>query len=198
MILGVCGKYCSGKNTVARFFEERGFLHLDADRLAHQALEEVRDEAVGLFGPGILKPAPDAPAGRVDRRALAGIVFRDRAALGRLEALIHPRVIVMMEKAMRENPGRDILLNAPLLFESGLDAGCDRVILVSAPAALRFLRALERDKAGPAAAAARIWAQRGLKTQSSSGNADIIRVKNGGSSAGLRRRLAEVIVELRV
>jgi len=87
VVLGICGKYCSGKSEAARILGEAGWRVLDADGLGHEALEERKAEVVAAFGEEILRPD-----GGVDRPKLAGIVFKNSAKLKTLEAVVHPRV----------------------------------------------------------------------------------------------------------
>lgn len=87
---GLTGGIASGKTTVAAMLREMGFPVLDADRLAHRLIDPGQpayQEVVRAFGKEILKPG-----GRVDRKKLGAIVFSDRAALQRLNAIVHPRV----------------------------------------------------------------------------------------------------------
>ena len=93
MIIGLIGRIGAGKSTVARRFAQHGATVVDADRHAHEVLEDpqVIAEVAGRFGPGVLNSL-----GRIDRAALAGIVFgttpdHDTARAG-LEAIVHPRV----------------------------------------------------------------------------------------------------------
>ena len=80
---------------MARLLADRGAAVIDADAVGHELLEEpaIRDRVVERFGPGVLEAA--GGAGRISRRALGAIVFRDPAALRDLEAILHP--------AMRED-----------------------------------------------------------------------------------------------
>lgn len=140
-ILGLTGAPGSGKSTVAKLFAELGCGIIDADRLAHQALDQpgVKQQLVEQWGEDIL-----ASDGGVDRPALGKRVFGDPEALKRLEAIIHPRVHAARAEA-RERLLADpsilaIVEDCPLLLEAGLASSCDRVIFVDCPHAIRLER----------------------------------------------------------
>jgi len=181
-VWGLAGKYCAGKNRAGRFLEEEGCILVDADRLGHQVLEENRQELVRRFGPSALDEQ-----GRVDRRALGALAFRDPAMLKELESLVHPPVIARIGEVIRENPGRIVVINAALLFSSRLHLRCSRVLWVTAPLAVRFFRGLRRDRMSPVKVFRRIWVQRKLSPQPWRKDVDIYTIPNPGNEEILRR-----------
>lgn len=142
-IIGLAGGIGSGKSTIARAMAQEGGFVIDADALAREALTRpaVRDELVAWWGDGILDDQ-----GCVDRSRIARIVFDPRNAgeRERLEALVHPIIAAERERliaAAEADPGaRFIVLDAPLLFEVGLNRSCDRVVFVEADRATRLER----------------------------------------------------------
>jgi len=85
--------------------------------------------------------------GKVDRVKLAAMVLDDNAALARLEAIVHPLVFASREKFLAEAKARGVpvvVLDVPLLFETGADCHCDAVVVVSAPPEVQRQRAFER------------------------------------------------------
>jgi dephospho-CoA kinase len=156
-VIGLAGGIGSGKSEVARILESLGCAVLDSDSQARALLDDpdIRDELVRWWGEGILHDQPD-PSGarRVNRAAVARIVFDDPAERARLESLIHPRLKAMRrdriarlrEQSPVESRPRAIVIDAPLLFEAGVDAECDAVIFVDAPYAQRLARV--RDARG--------------------------------------------------
>ncbi len=140
-VVGLAGGIGAGKSEVARILESMGAAIIDSDAINRQELErpEVRETLVRWWGPQILRPD-----GSVDRGRVADIVFADRAEKSRLEALMHPRIAIRREELMtayrREGSVRLILLNAPLLFEAGLDGLCDAILFVDAPTEIRAAR----------------------------------------------------------
>ncbi|MDR3199826.1 MAG: dephospho-CoA kinase [Spirochaetales bacterium] len=185
MVIGLAGKYCSGKSEAARILGETGFRVIDVDALGHEALDERRDEVAAAFGERIL-----APDGRVDRRKLGGVVFADSAKLKTLEAIVHPRVREKITSLL-EASGEPSVIHAALLFSGGLDKLCDHIIIITAPLLDRINRGLARDSLGIMAVFRRIWKQRSLIPQSSYLPADTIIVRNSGT----RKELREAVLE---
>jgi len=145
-IIGILGGIGSGKSTVAGEFGKLGCAVVDADKIAHNLLDEggVRERIVGLFGGGILDSA-----GKIDRRELARVVFGDVDKLSLLTGLIHPLVLEQVEGLIEQYNSEDairaIVLDMPLLVEVGWDKRCDRVVFVECE---RPLRAERAKKAG--------------------------------------------------
>jgi len=140
LVIGLVGGIGAGKSAVANEFETLGAVVIDSDKEARAALlgPEVRDELVGWWGPEILNSA-----GSVDRKKIADIVFQDDGARARLEGLIHPmlkRMRLEIVKKARGLPSRLVVVDAPLLFEAGVDEECDFVVFVDAPYEQRLER----------------------------------------------------------
>ncbi len=142
-VIGITGGIASGKSTLARMLARRGMLHVDADKLVHQLLATHKPmiDAIGRVFPGTVQ------GGQVDRQALGAALADDPAKLHRLEQLLHPAVRLAEERAIRQatrQRRRAVLLDVPLLFETGTDHLCDAVIVAYAPLVLRRRRALAR------------------------------------------------------
>jgi len=147
-IIGILGGIGSGKSTVAAEFAKLGCKVIDADKIAHELLDEpaVKAKIVGLFGRAILDSA-----GKIDREKLAEVVFADADKLSSLNRIIHPLVLQradeLIEKyqaevgAVREPPVQAIILDMPLLVEVGWDKRCDKLIFVDCEEKLRLNRA---------------------------------------------------------
>jgi dephospho-CoA kinase len=192
MLLGLTGGYCAGKNAVAGILEERGWTCIDVDALGHEAVELARDEIVRRFGPGVL-----GPDGRVDRRALARIVFSDLSALADQEAMVHPIAIRLLDEriaaaeAEAASAGKEarICVNAALLHRSPQAARCDAIIEVRAPFALRLLRGMRRDGTGALAVLRRITRQSGfraaLRAAARAAGLRVLVLRNAGGRASL-------------
>ncbi len=143
-VLGVAGGVGAGKTAVARAFERLGCWVSDSDREAKEALDlpEVRERLIEWWGEGVV----DGPTGKVDRKRVAEIVFGDEAERRRLEGLTHPivhgRRRSLIRRAREEGvPG--VVVDAPLLFEAGVDAECDAVVFVEASWGTRARRVAE-------------------------------------------------------
>ena len=143
LIVGLTGSIGMGKSATAAVFRRLGIPVHDADAAVHDLLDKGGGavEAVGRSFPGVVSQ------GRVDRRQLGERVFGDRAALGRLEAILHPMVRRRQERFLRHaamQRRRVVVLDVPLLFETGGEVNCDIVVVVSAPAFLQAERVLRR------------------------------------------------------
>lgn len=139
-VIGLAGGIGSGKSTVARMLGELGCVVSDSDGEARAALqrEAVRSRVLERWGAGVL-----AGDGTVDRGAVARIVFGDPAERAWLESVIHP-LLKATREALRAEAERDgatgFVIDAPLLFEAGLDGECDGVIFVDCPLEERVRR----------------------------------------------------------
>jgi dephospho-CoA kinase len=147
--IGIVGGVASGKSLVSQQLAELGAGVLDADRAGHEVLasdSEVRAAVVEHWGPTIL-----ANDGSVDRSAIAARVFADSASAAAdrkyLEALLHPRIGILLEEQRREfaTAGRPaVVLDAPLLLEAGWGPLCDLILFVDSPREVRLARAKTR------------------------------------------------------
>lgn len=130
LVVGLTGCFGSGKSTVAKLFCENGSAIVDADRLAHEALEPGSPvfQAVKHEFPDTLVPGANA----VNRAKLGAVVFRDTQKRRKLEAMIHPYVFRRMSEEILRAKAPIVILEVPLLFETGYDAQCDKTIFVEA------------------------------------------------------------------
>ena len=128
MIIGVTGNMGCGKTTVALVFKKLGAEVIDADKLAHEALSfkgPSYKKIINVFGEEILDKSKN-----IDRRKLSGIVFEDRKLLLKLNRIIHPEVIKQIKKRIAGSKKEVVVLDVPLLIESGLHKIVDRVVVV--------------------------------------------------------------------
>lgn len=141
MILGLTGSIGMGKSTVAAMFADEGVPVFDADAAVHRlqgaegrlvaAIEREFAGTTGIAG--------------VNRTALAELVLADPARLARLEAIVHPAVAQERAAFVAASAGAPlVVLDIPLLFETGGEARVDKVAVVSALAAVQRARVLAR------------------------------------------------------
>lgn len=138
-VIGIAGGVGAGKSAVAAALADLGCLVVNSDDLARQALEdpEIRRTLRDWWGEAIFDEH-----GRIHRRAVADIVFTDPLERARLESLTHPW-IERKRKARFAAAGPEVpalVIDAPLLFEAGLDRICDAVLFVDTPRSTRLER----------------------------------------------------------
>ena len=154
--IGLAGGSGSGKSAAAQILHEMGAEILDADALilAMQAPGEAGYRVIEeSFGPAYF-----LPDGQIDRKMLGELIFSNEAQRQRLNGLLWPLVLERVQEKMMHAKGV-LVMDAPLLFESGMDALCEEIWLVDAPEALRLKRIMQRDGLDEAAARARMQAQ---------------------------------------
>jgi dephospho-CoA kinase len=140
-VLCLTGSLGMGKSRTASFFAEEGIPVHDADAAVHALY-------AGEAAPLIESAFPGTTSdGKVDRSKLAAQVVGDAAALARLETIVHPLVAKARDTFIAQAHARGatvILLDVPLLFETGGERHCDVVVVVSAPPDIQRRRAFER------------------------------------------------------
>jgi dephospho-CoA kinase len=140
-ILGLTGSLGMGKSATAKMFAEEGVPVHDADAAVHQLYESEATPLIEAAFPGI------TAGGKVNRDKLAQRVLGDTAAIKKLEAIVHPLVRKAEERFLTEAERKGatvVVLDIPLLFETGADKRCDAVVVVSAPRDVQRGRAFER------------------------------------------------------
>ena len=150
LVIGLTGSAAMGKSTVAAMFAEAGVAVFDADRTVHSLYRSEAAPPIEAAFPGTVVD------GVVDRARLAARIAADKAALVKLEAIVHP-LVRAREAAFRASANaagrRTILLDVPLLFETGGEGRVDVVVVVSAPEAVQRRRLLARPGMNEAALA---------------------------------------------
>lgn len=146
MVIGLTGAIGSGKSTVSRLFSEAGFAIVDCDAIS-RGLDKSRKYINAVreaFGDGVI----DMTGGeaKIDRKALAEIVFSSPEAKKKLEDIAHPMILdtVYRTVAAAREQKKDVVIDAPLLFEAGLDKICDVTVGVVTDEKIRFERAMKR------------------------------------------------------
>ena len=197
MMLGLTGGYCAGKNAVAAILEKKGWTCIDVDKLGHEAIDMAADAIRERFGAAIM-----GRDGRIDRRALARIIFSDPAALADQEAIVHPiavrlmeeRIAAAVEAARASGIEPRVCVNAALLHRAAIIPSCDAIIEVRASLLVRVARGMKRDRAGLLATLRRISRQRffraALRSAARQAGRPIIVLRNGGGRDALERAVA--------
>jgi len=189
MNIGLTGGIACGKSTVSAMLVRRGAALVDADRIAREVVEPgspVLSRVALRFGQAVL-----LPDGALDRKALGRLVFGDEAARKDLEALLHPPIRALMRERMeafeREQPRRLVVVDVPLLYESGLAAMFEEVLLVYAPREVQLARLIGRDGLDATEAAKRLEAQ--LPIEAKRALADCV-IDNSGTLEETERQVA--------
>ena len=148
IVLGLTGSIAMGKSTAAAMFRRLGVPVYDADRAVHRLMDHggLALPIVEAAFPGVVE------RGAVDRRALGARVFGDAEALGGLERILHPLVARERRKFLGRARRRRqplVVLDIPLLFETGGERLCDLVAVVSAPPSVQLARLRRRPGMTP-------------------------------------------------
>lgn len=140
--IGLTGGIGSGKTTVANIFKVLGIPVFDADSVAKDLMEndqDLRKQLIVHFGPLVFD------GGNLNRKWLAGIVFKDPYQLDLLNAMVHPMTLKSAENWFVGQQAPYGIKEAALLFEAGAGAGLDFIIGVFAPQHIRIQRVMQRD-----------------------------------------------------
>ena len=184
VVIGIAGKSCAGKDTVANILGRHGYSLIDVDHIGATALEKRRDLVLTRFGSAILNRN-----GEIDRAFLARHVFSNPNERRALEAIVHPLMISIVEQEVAKNSGHRIAINAALLFYMRLHRFCDRVLWITALLPLRIQRAMTRDRLPIGQIIRRISSQRHLAPQPWAKKVDIDTVYNNGGTKYLEPQL---------
>jgi dephospho-CoA kinase len=128
IILGLTGSFGSGKSSVAAILKSYGAKIIDADKISHGLIKpggKIYKKIINTFGPGILGKDK-----RIDRAKLAKVVFNDKELLKSLNTIMHPEIIRIIKEKLKITASRVIVLDAPLLIESGLTKLVDKTVVV--------------------------------------------------------------------
>lgn len=195
-VIGLVGTTGSGKGAVSEFFKEFGFAVIDTDAVYHEMTRgpsPCLDELRLAFGEEIIR-ADDA----LDRARLSGIVFasgsEEKRAL--LNKIAHKHVLDEVRRTVSELEKKDtplVIVDAPLLFESGFDKECDSILCVSAGKDVRVERIIRRDGITKERALMRIAAQ---KDDSELERLSDFVIENNGDLTTLKAQVSDFISKI--
>ena len=157
MIIGLTGGSGVGKSCASEVFEAEGFLIIDFDKISRDvtsAGSECLAELTQFFGDRILNADQS-----LNRRLLGEIVFSDKEKLSALNRITHKHILKKSDEITNANKDKNIIFDAPLLFEAGLEKKCDYVVSVLADIQNRIERICSRDSISEDIARNRIRSQ---------------------------------------
>lgn len=157
LVIGLTGPTGAGKGAVGRLLAAHGAFIIDTDRIAREVVEAGSPTLTALaeaFGQDILRPD-----GSLDRAALAAKAFQNKETQATLNAITHPAIIARSRALLAACEAPMAVIDAPLLFEAGMETLCDTTLAVLAPAAVRKARIMARDGIDSTRADARMRVQ---------------------------------------
>jgi len=161
LVAGLTGSIATGKSTVSGILKELGAFIVDADRAAHEIVlpgTKAFNEIVRIFGKQILQKS-----GEIDRERLGRIIFNDSAMRSILEEVVHPEVMRSMDEQIcsikSDFPDAVVILDVPLLIETGMHKGVSEVIVVYCPEDMQIKRIKIKDNISKKKALAKVRAQ---------------------------------------
>lgn len=188
MLLGLTGGIASGKSTVSAILKELGAVIIDADKIAHQSMKygtRAWEMIVETFGQYIQNDD-----GSINRRRLAGLVFNDQQKRKELESITHPIIISEIKNIVNSFADNEVIvIDAPLLFEVGLDELVDCVWVIYTSRDIQLERLKKRDSLTTDEAESRIEAQLPLKEKCQM--ADFV-IDNNGSIRELKQKIIKL------
>lgn len=156
-IIGLTGGIGSGKSTVANYIASKGVPVYIADEEAKKLMnsKQLLTKIQAIFEENIM-----TDSGNLDRKKIAEIVFNAPEKLTELNKIVHPAVKIHFDNWVKKHKNTPFIIKeAAILFETGGNLTCDKVILVTAPEELRIERAMKRDKVDRASVMKRIQNQ---------------------------------------
>ena len=195
LILAVTGSMAAGKNFISSLLEKRGFLAIDADKCVHQAIEEAKNQILEAFSQ-IAKEKNiqiQNSDGTINRKNLGIILFSDEKLLRKQESIVHPKVNEIFNRFIDENPEKNIVLNATVLYKTPVINKCDAIIFVKAPIITRFFRAKRRDNLPSKEIFKRFASQFKIFAKYKFLKTDIYSIWNIGKSNKLEKKLDKIL-----
>lgn len=194
-VIGLCGGSGSGKSTVSTYFAAYNILPINTDEIYHALTVEKTPcvcELESAFGAKVVNSD-----GSLNRKALSAVVFSDKAKLDLLNKITHAYVLREVRRIIAratEDNYFAVLVDAPLLFESGFDSECDAVVAVVADEEIKLSRIVERDGITEDAAKKRLASQ--LSDEYLRQRADYVIVNN--SSCALSAAVGDIINKIKI
>lgn len=191
LVIGLTGGIASGKSTISSILKAVGWPVIDADLIARQIVmpgSKGLEQIVNRFGPQMLNSD-----GTLDRKKLGKMVFDDPKKLSDLDKIEHPLIQEAIDSQLDEFKKQHlpvVVLDVPLLFETGMDEECDLTVLAVVDQATQLKRLMKRDQISKMDAVKKISSQMSLKEKMQ--RADVI-IDNNGTLEQTRSQVAELV-----
>ncbi|MDF7669563.1 dephospho-CoA kinase [Lactobacillus sp. ESL0703] len=195
LVLGLTGGIASGKSTADAFFKKQQLPIIDSDLIAHDILnvgEAGYHQVVQQFGRNFLNPDQT-----INRHQLGEVVFSDPKQLSILNKITHPLIFQIIQTKITQNKQAGeqlVILDAPVLFESGAQKYCDKTLLITVSEEMQIKRLMARDGLTRKAALNRINSQMPLAKKVKL--ADYV-ITNTGTIEELEAQLAQLLFKLK-
>lgn len=190
ILIGLTGNIATGKSEVARVLATLGAQVIDADRVAHEVM---RFDGPAYHAVAAIFPEALADDGTIDRARLGAIVFRDPAALQRLEAAVHPAVIAEIARRIAQATEPVVVVEAIKLIEAGMHRSYDALWVVTAPRSVQIARLVTGRGLTEVEAAVRVDAQPPQEEKAALADWVIV---NDGDLDNLRRQVVAGWVQI--
>ncbi|MFR0609905.1 dephospho-CoA kinase [Limosilactobacillus mucosae] len=190
-VIGLTGGIASGKSTISNILKEVGWPVIDADQTARQVVmpgSKGLEQIVRRFGSQVLQSD-----GTLDRALLGRMVFGDPKGLSDLDQIEHPLIMAAIDEQLTSFKKQGlpvVVLDVPLLFETGMDQECDLTVLAVVDRQTQLERLIKRDHCTETAALKRINAQMPLEEKMRRAN---VIIDNNGSLEQTRRQVAKLV-----
>lgn len=195
-IICLSGQMAAGKNAASEIFENCGFVSVDFDTLVHQAIEEQTPAILAEFSQAAEQQGIELlqADGKLNRRALGSLIFKDALLLARQEAIVYPCVISLAKQFSMQNLQKNIIFNATVLFKiPELMQMCTAVVFIESPYLLRLLRAKKRDNIPFKQIARRFKTQKKLLQTYKNTGLPVFTVKNSSTLEALAKKIKKLI-----
>ncbi|MBR4874468.1 MAG: dephospho-CoA kinase [Clostridia bacterium] len=190
-IIGITGPSGAGKSIVSKAFKDIGARVLDTDLTARKIVEigkPAYNEIREFFGEDVIDERNE-----INRKALAKIVFNSPEALHKLNTITHKYIEEEIKEEIKNAKEYIIVIDAPALFESGIDKMCDKIICVTAEKNVRKIRIMSRDNLEETSAEERINAQKEDEFYITKSD---YHIENNDNEDGLIKRAKQIIKEV--
>ncbi|MCA1021870.1 MULTISPECIES: dephospho-CoA kinase [Halobacillus] len=191
LVIGLTGSIASGKSTVSRMFDEWEIPVIDADQISRDVVrpgEPAYEDIVHVFGKDVL-----FEDGTLDRKKLGKVIFSSKERRKELNDIVHPRVreeMIRRRESYKEEDYKAVVLDIPLLYESGLTDYVERVLVVAVDEETQLQRLMERDGSSREDARERIASQ--IPVSRKAEMADAV-IDNNGTEEESFRQLRDIL-----